>query len=173
MWPAALLHRLAGMVTLQSPLAEQPSRGWHLLLCPITSMLVRCTGVPQQDHGSTPPALLLQSTLGLHARTPPARPPCEASALLLQYTFILHASKALPKQVTDWEAGKSRQRKSVGVRMPDDVICQVTPCWWEACQCITGSPAAALESRCSCRASAFQNGACVSCGRTPGAGALL
>eukprot|EP00891_Asterochloris_glomerata_P001112 jgi/Astpho2/1112/fgenesh1_pg.00020_%23_12_t len=40
------------------------------------------------------------------------------------YTFILHASKALPKQVTDWEAGKSRQRKSVGVRMPDDIICQ-------------------------------------------------
>ena len=32
--------------------------------------------------------------------------------------------------MTDWEAGKSRQRKSVGVRMPDDIICQVTPRWW-------------------------------------------
>ena len=127
--------RACGDGRLSSPSAEQPSHEWQQLLSPMTSTLVRwpssCTGVPQQDPVSSPPALLLQFALILHARAPASLTSKAPTALLLlQYTFILHASKALPKQVTDWEAGKSRQRKSVGVRMPDDVICQVTPCWW-------------------------------------------
>ena len=44
----------------------------------------------------------------------------------LQYTFILTASKQLPKQCTDYQSGKSKQRKSVGVRIPDDDVLQVT-----------------------------------------------
>lgn len=40
------------------------------------------------------------------------------------YTLILHASKCLPKQVTNYDSGKSKHRTTVGVRMPDDVICQ-------------------------------------------------
>ena len=44
----------------------------------------------------------------------------------LQYTFILTASKQLPKQCTDYQSGKTKQRKSVGVRMPDDITLQVT-----------------------------------------------
>ena len=44
----------------------------------------------------------------------------------MQYTFILTASKQLPKQCTDYESGKSKQRKSVGVRIPDDAVLQVT-----------------------------------------------
>jgi tRNA A37 threonylcarbamoyladenosine synthetase subunit TsaC/SUA5/YrdC len=47
----------------------------------------------------------------------------------LQYTFILTASKNLPSQVVDFRKGKTRQRKSVGVRMPDDPICKVRMCW--------------------------------------------
>jgi tRNA A37 threonylcarbamoyladenosine synthetase subunit TsaC/SUA5/YrdC len=43
----------------------------------------------------------------------------------LQYTFILGASKNLPSQVVDFRKGKTRQRKSVGVRMPDDPVCKV------------------------------------------------
>ena len=43
----------------------------------------------------------------------------------LQYTFILTASKQLPKQCTDYQSGKSKQRKSVGVRIPDDTVLQV------------------------------------------------
>ncbi|WIA42891.1 hypothetical protein OEZ86_008806 [Tetradesmus obliquus] len=40
------------------------------------------------------------------------------------YTFILGASKNLPSQVVDFRKGKTRQRKSVGVRMPDDPVCR-------------------------------------------------
>ena len=43
----------------------------------------------------------------------------------MQYTFILTASKQLPKQCTDYQSGKSKQRKSVGVRIPDDAVLQV------------------------------------------------
>lgn len=46
--------------------------------------------------------------------------------LHLQYTFILTASKELPKQCTRYgtAAAKYAHRKSVGVRIPDDAICQ-------------------------------------------------
>ncbi|XP_058103334.1 uncharacterized protein LOC131246889 isoform X2 [Magnolia sinica] len=41
------------------------------------------------------------------------------------YTFILPASKELPKQCTRYGAAtKYTSRKNVGVRMPDDAICQ-------------------------------------------------
>lgn len=40
------------------------------------------------------------------------------------YTLILPASKALPSQVVDVVKGKTVQRKSVGVRIPDDAVCQ-------------------------------------------------
>lgn len=39
------------------------------------------------------------------------------------YTIILTASKALPKQV-DFGSGKSKSRRTVGVRMPADPVCQ-------------------------------------------------
>ncbi|KAF8399957.1 hypothetical protein HHK36_015829 [Tetracentron sinense] len=43
------------------------------------------------------------------------------------YTFILPASKELPKQCTRYgtTTAKFASRKNVGVRMPDDAICQV------------------------------------------------
>lgn len=43
-----------------------------------------------------------------------------------QYTFILTASKALPKQCTKYGTSNPRyaSRKSVGVRVPDDAVCQ-------------------------------------------------
>ena len=45
--------------------------------------------------------------------------------MVLQYTLILHASKAMPKQCVDFLTGKSKPRKTVGVRMPGDALCQV------------------------------------------------
>lgn len=39
------------------------------------------------------------------------------------YTIILNASKALPKTV-DFSSGKSKARRTVGVRMPDDSVCK-------------------------------------------------
>lgn len=54
----------------------------------------------------------------------PRRAYCLVHAL--QYTFILTASKQLPKQCTDYQSGKSKQRKSVGVRIPDDDVLQVS-----------------------------------------------
>lgn len=42
-----------------------------------------------------------------------------------QYTLILHASKRLPKQCVDYLTGKAKQRRTVGVRLPGDPICQV------------------------------------------------
>ena len=44
-----------------------------------------------------------------------------------QYTLILHASKAMPKQCVDYLSGKVKPRRTVGVRMPGDAICQVPP----------------------------------------------
>lgn len=43
-----------------------------------------------------------------------------------QYTFILIASKELPKQCIRFgtSSAKYASRKNVGVRMPDDAICQ-------------------------------------------------
>mmetsp|Transcript_637 Transcript_637/g.1587 ORF Transcript_637/g.1587 Transcript_637/m.1587 type:complete len:293 (+) Transcript_637:278-1156(+) len=41
-----------------------------------------------------------------------------------QYTFILGASKAMPKQCLDFQTGRSKTRKTVGVRMPDHPVCQ-------------------------------------------------
>jgi len=42
-----------------------------------------------------------------------------------QYTLILTASKNLPGQCVDFMKAKTIHRKSVGVRLPDDRICQV------------------------------------------------
>lgn len=44
----------------------------------------------------------------------------------LQYTIILSASKNLPNQCVDFMKGKTIHRKSVGVRMPGDPVCQVS-----------------------------------------------
>lgn len=43
-----------------------------------------------------------------------------------QYTFILGASKELPRQCTQYGATASKYvaRKNVGVRIPDDPVCQ-------------------------------------------------
>jgi tRNA threonylcarbamoyl adenosine modification protein (Sua5/YciO/YrdC/YwlC family) len=40
------------------------------------------------------------------------------------YTLILNASKEIPKQITNFETGRSKRRSTVGVRMPSDPICQ-------------------------------------------------
>jgi tRNA threonylcarbamoyl adenosine modification protein (Sua5/YciO/YrdC/YwlC family) len=40
------------------------------------------------------------------------------------YTLILPASKELPKQVTNYESGRSKHRSTVGVRLPNDDACQ-------------------------------------------------
>mmetsp|Transcript_9436 Transcript_9436/g.28394 ORF Transcript_9436/g.28394 Transcript_9436/m.28394 type:complete len:294 (+) Transcript_9436:279-1160(+) len=40
------------------------------------------------------------------------------------YTFIMAAGKKLPKQMVDYLNGKSKVRRTVGVRMPADTICQ-------------------------------------------------
>lgn len=44
---------------------------------------------------------------------------------VFQFTLILPASKELPKQCIDYESGKSKQRRKVGVRWADNRICQV------------------------------------------------
>ncbi|KAG2447152.1 hypothetical protein HYH02_007898 [Chlamydomonas schloesseri] len=40
------------------------------------------------------------------------------------YTFVLPATKNLPSQCIDFMSGKNIHRKSVGVRMPADPVCQ-------------------------------------------------
>jgi hypothetical protein len=44
----------------------------------------------------------------------------------LQYTFILPASKNLPKVVVDPVRGTSKHRGTVGVRWPSNALCQVS-----------------------------------------------
>lgn len=47
------------------------------------------------------------------------------AVLVWQYTFILPATKELPKQcIRSGRAAKYESRKHVGIRMPDDPICQ-------------------------------------------------
>lgn len=53
---------------------------------------------------------------------------CDKFADVLQYTFLLPASKNLPRQVIDFKTGKTKQRSSVGVRMPKEPIVQVWSC---------------------------------------------
>lgn len=47
-------------------------------------------------------------------------------SIFFQYTFILTASKELPRQCSRYgtKAVKYASRKNVGVRMPNDAICQ-------------------------------------------------
>lgn len=40
------------------------------------------------------------------------------------YTFIMQASKEVPKQVTNFETGHSKRRSTVGIRMPNSQVCQ-------------------------------------------------
>lgn len=40
------------------------------------------------------------------------------------YTFIMQASKQVPKQITNFDTGKSKRRSTVGIRVPDNDICQ-------------------------------------------------
>ena len=53
----------------------------------------------------------------------------------VQYTLILHASKAMPKQCVDFLSGKSKPRRTVGVRMPGDAICQVSRLHFKTSTC--------------------------------------
>ncbi|KAK9839648.1 hypothetical protein WJX81_003060 [Elliptochloris bilobata] len=65
-------------------------------------------------------------TLGFPAPQP-GRPDAfrlARQALPGPYTLILHASKRLPKQCVDYLTGKAKQRRTVGVRLPGDPICQ-------------------------------------------------
>lgn len=62
---------------------------------------------------------------------PPSRVPGQTDMFKLvkrvlpgPYTFILNASKELPKAVTNVEKGKSKKRHEVGVRLPDDAVAQ-------------------------------------------------
>lgn len=66
-------------------------------------------------------------TLGFPVATAPGRPNFYkiAKAILPgPYTLILSASKSLPKQITNFESGSSKKRSTVGVRLPDDPVCQ-------------------------------------------------
>lgn len=56
-------------------------------------------------------------------------PKCDCICFL-QYTFLLPASKNLPRQVIDFKTGKTKQRNSVGVRMPKDPIVKVCMTDW-------------------------------------------
>ena len=58
----------------------------------------------------------------------PLRTPCRLTHVDMQYTLILCASKKMPKQCLDYLTGQSRARRTVGVRMPGDPICQVNAC---------------------------------------------
>ncbi|PSC72926.1 translation factor-like [Micractinium conductrix] len=62
---------------------------------------------------------------------PPSRSPGQPDMFKLvkrvlpgPYTFILPASKELPKAVTNLDKGKSKKRSEVGVRLPDDPVAQ-------------------------------------------------
>jgi len=66
-------------------------------------------------------------TMGFPASTRPGEPDFYKIAKRIlpgPYTFIMNASKALPKQITDFDSGKSKKRATVGVRLVDNIACQ-------------------------------------------------
>lgn len=66
-------------------------------------------------------------TLGFPVSNTPGEPNFYSIAKRIlpgPYTLILQASKSLPKQIVNFQSGRSKQRSTVGVRLPDDVVCQ-------------------------------------------------
>jgi tRNA threonylcarbamoyl adenosine modification protein (Sua5/YciO/YrdC/YwlC family) len=66
-------------------------------------------------------------TLGFPVSNAPGKPDFFRIARQIlpgPYTLILQASKQLPKQITNYESGRSKHRLTVGVRLPDDAVCQ-------------------------------------------------
>lgn len=65
-------------------------------------------------------------TLGFPALKPGQRDFFKIAKQILPgpYTLILHASKEMPKLVLNYQSGKSKRRVTVGVRLPDDPVCQ-------------------------------------------------
>lgn len=66
-------------------------------------------------------------TLGFPVSNAPGKPDFFRIAKQIlpgPYTLILQASKQLPKQITNFESGRSKHRLTVGVRLPDDAVCQ-------------------------------------------------
>eukprot|EP00887_Chlorella_sp_A99_P001530 scaffold8.g1530.t1 len=66
-------------------------------------------------------------TLGFPSASAPGQPDMFKLARRLlpgPYTFILLASKEMPKQVVNYGTGRSKSRSTVGVRMPDNPLCQ-------------------------------------------------
>lgn len=68
-----------------------------------------------------------QYTLGFPANNLPGQPDMFSlvrRVLPGPYTFILLANKNLPAQIVDFLKGTAKHRKSVGVRIPADPLCQ-------------------------------------------------
>lgn len=66
-------------------------------------------------------------TLGFPVSTAPGQPDFFRIARHIlpgPYTIILQASKALPKQITNYQSGRKKQRSTVGIRLPADPVCQ-------------------------------------------------
>ena len=84
-------------------------------LAPTKPLSVLCPGFADVDR----------LTLGFPAPPPGGVDPFRAARAALPgpYTLILHASKALPKQCVDFTSGKTKARRTVGVRMPDHPVC--------------------------------------------------
>ena len=72
------------------------------------------------------------------------------------YTLILPASSALPKRILDLQTGKSKKRKTVGIRWPDHFVTQARHHSVLSCTdcCLTAS-----QQRCACADGAGAAGA--------------
>lgn len=85
-------------------------------------------------RGSQRMSILCRSLQDVDAYTqgwPPSRAPGQPDMFKLvkrvlpgPYTFILLAGKELPKALTNVDKGKSKKRREVGVRLPDDAVAQ-------------------------------------------------
>ncbi|KAL4432820.1 hypothetical protein ABPG77_008146 [Micractinium sp. CCAP 211/92] len=88
----------------------------------------------KRARGSQKMSVLCRSLQDVDTYTqgwPPSRTPGQPDMFKLvkralpgPYTFILLASKELPKALTNVDKGKSKKRHEVGVRLPDDPVAQ-------------------------------------------------
>lgn len=88
----------------------------------------------KRARGSQKMSVLCRSLQDVDTYTlgwPPPRAPGQPAMFKLvkrvlpgPFTFILHASKELPKALTNVDKGRSKKRHEVGVRLPDDPVAQ-------------------------------------------------
>ena len=143
MWTPTLWAGLPPIAQVRRNVLERRGLGAILSLQEIHVCVLAC--VNNRDAASRPawPAQCIRAGQQRHVCAGQAD--CFSTVRRLlpgPYTFILQASKNLPKVKIGGKKPKKKQRQTVGVRMPDDIICRELLALLDRC-----APPAAVSSK--------------------------